>query len=269
TNTSVSPSSMTRSSSPKRVRKLAATNLSPRSSRKARACRSMSAPVSAVVRLLTHLSLCIMRRFFHRRQQARHAARESRPVEIAPDAAELIEAEEPGHGRQRILQGGIVVHHQGRQPEGIEAQRIQPAGAFEAAGPEVRDAVAHVLADEVWSKYPRHVGEADAIEVAVGLTGAIDVAGRIDRQRDGVMETQLRTNQPRLVEVRSEEQDLDVLAAPRLELHALPGGAAQLLVAQPAFIEAERAHDGRGVISLARAVALYDQQLAAEFLEAV
>src|SRR5690606_40060080 len=100
-----------------------------------------------------------------------------------------------------------------------------------------------------------------SIEVTVCLTGAIDVAGRIDRQRDGVMETQLRTNQPRLVEVRAEEQELDVLAAPRLELHALPGDAAQLLVAQPAFIEAERAHDGAVVISLVGAGALYQQEL--------
>src|SRR5690606_41918276 len=115
--------------------------------------------------------------------------------------------------------------------------------------------------EEVWSRYARPVSEEDTLEVAVGLPAAIDVAGRIERQRDGVMETQLRTNQPRLVEVRAEEQELDVLAAPRLELHALPGDAAQLLVAQPALIESERARAGAVVISLVGAGALYQQEL--------
>src|SRR5690606_29365133 len=129
--------------------------------------------------------------------------------------------------------------------------------------------VAHILANGVGRKYPRHVSETDAVKVAVGLSGPVYVTGRIHGQRDGMMETQLRAKQARLIEGGAQEQEFDVLTSSWLELHRLTGDAAKLLIAQPALIQSQRAHDGRRVIRLSRPITLHDQQFAAELLEAI
>ena len=163
------------------------------------------------------------------------------PLELAAHASLRIETQRAGEtvgiDRRTSLQRAREAHGVVAEGEQTAAPRGRVAKRFGRRGP-------HLCGKALTTEHPRHVREHDAVDFLVGGgVRLVCVAERVGRNVAGQVKAQLRTQQARGQRLAGREDELDVGAAPRLELELLADGRLDALLARAAVVGAQHLHD--------------------------
>src|ERR1700733_14545236 len=155
-----------------------------------------------------------------------------------------IEAQVPGEALDTDSAGDPVMRQRLRQTEGVEAKCEQPPAVGTAVRPRLTRSRAYRVR-EVPAENPRHVRKYETLEILVGAHVRLEaVRGGIGGYVAGVVEAQLRAQQPLGGGLRRGEDELDVRAAPRLEYQLGAEHGLEALVARAALVDAQHLGDG-------------------------
>ena len=150
-----------------------------------------------------------------------------------------------------------------REAKRIEAEREQAAAIRTAARPRLVRGCAHRIG-KIATEDPRHVRKHQPVKVLVGLHVRLEgIRGRVGGNITGVVETQLRTQLPLDGRLRRREDELDVIAAPRLEIQLGAEDRLEALVARVAVADAQHLGDGRREVRARKVDLAHRDQVAA------